>query len=119
MRTMWSAAGISVSGDSGYHPEAQPPPRAARPADGKAAPAGDLSSERLPFVREVQRALRDLGYHPGPIDGTLGAQTRMALEKYQLAERLTVTGQLDAATMHRLDVYRRLFRPVRDLRTRD
>jgi len=26
-----------------------------------------------------------------------------------------VTGQLDAETMERLDVYRRLFRPARDL----
>ena len=115
MHSMWTAAGISVSGDSDHHPEPQPRPQAARPADGKGAPAESFSSQRLPFVREVQRALRDLGYHPGPIDGTFGAQTRMALEKYQLAERLTVTGQLDAETMERLDVYRRLFRPARDL----
>lgn len=66
---------------------------------------------RPPFVREAQRALRDLGYDPGPIDGTLSSQTRAALEKYQIAERLPVTGELDAPTMERLDVYRRLFRP--------
>ena len=70
--------------------------------------------QRPPFVREAQRALRDLGYDPGPIDGTFGSQTRAALEKYQLAERLPVTGELDALTMDRLDVYRRLFRPVRE-----
>jgi localization factor PodJL len=66
-------------------------------------------------VLEAQRALRDLGYDPGPIDGMLGAQMRAALEKYQLAERLSVTGGLDAPTMDRLDVYRRLFRPVREV----
>jgi hypothetical protein len=119
MRIMWSAAGISVSGDSDHHREPEPRPQAAGPADGKGAPAESFSSQRLPFVREVQRALRDLGYHPGPIDGTFGAQTRTALEKYQLAERLTVTGQLDAETMERLDVYRRLFRLARDLPMRD
>ena len=67
------------------------------------------------IVREAQRALRDLGYDPGPIDGTFGARTRAALEKYQLAERLPVTGELDAPTMERLDVYRRLFRPAREV----
>jgi peptidoglycan hydrolase-like protein with peptidoglycan-binding domain len=70
--------------------------------------------ERPLFVREAQRALRDLGYDPGPIDGTFGSQTRTALEKYQLAERLPVTGELDAPTIERLDVYRRLFRPARE-----
>ena len=47
-------------------------------------------------MREAQRALRDLGYRPGPIDGMFGPQMRMALEKYQLSEKLPVTGQLDA-----------------------
>jgi len=116
MAFMWTAAGISVSGNGG-HPEPQRRPETVRPADGKGAPAADLSSQRLPFVREVQRALHDLGYHPGPIDGAFGPQTRMALEKYQVAERLTVTGLLDGETLERLDVYRRLFRaahlPVR------
>jgi Putative peptidoglycan binding domain len=42
-----------------------------------------------------------------------GPQMRMALEKYQLSEKLPVTGQLDAETMERLDVYKRLFSPDR------
>jgi peptidoglycan hydrolase-like protein with peptidoglycan-binding domain len=122
MAFMWTVAGISVSG-SGGHPEPQRRPETVRPetvrpADGKGAPAGDLSSQRLPFVSEVQRALRDLGYRPGPIDGAFGPQTRMALEKYQVAERLTVTGLLDGETLERLDVYRRLFRSARDLPVR-
>jgi peptidoglycan hydrolase-like protein with peptidoglycan-binding domain len=117
MAFMWSVAGISVSG-SGGHPEPQRRPETVRPADGKGASAGDLSSQRLPFVSEVQRALRDLGYRPGPIDGAFGPQTRMALEKYQVAERLTVTGLLDGETLERLDVYRRLFRSARDLPVR-
>lgn len=77
--------------------------------------SGPQAPQRPPFVLEAQRALRDLGYDPGPIDGMLGAQMRAALEKYQLAERLSVTGGLDAPTMDRLDVYRRLFRPVREV----
>jgi peptidoglycan hydrolase-like protein with peptidoglycan-binding domain len=105
---------MSVLGDGGHlEPQRRSAPIA--PAVGDGASAGDVQSQRLPFVREAQRALRDLGYHPGPIDGTFGPQTRMALEKYQVAEKLSVTGQLDAETMERLDVYKRLFRPAREL----
>ena len=113
MQSFWSAAVIGVSGGGDLHPQRQPDPTA--PTAGGGIPAGDAQTERPPFVREAQRALRDLGYHPGPIDGTFGPQTRSALEKYQLAEKLPVTGQLDAETMERLDVYRRLFSPARDV----
>ena len=70
------------------------------------------AAARQPLVREAQRALRDLGYDPGPIDGIFGPRTRTALAKYQTSERLSVTGDLDALTLERLDVYRRLFRPT-------
>ena len=62
------------------------------------------------FVRQAQRALRDLGYYNGPIDGIVGPQTHGALAKYQEAEQLPVTGALDLETMARLDIYRRLLR---------
>jgi peptidoglycan hydrolase-like protein with peptidoglycan-binding domain len=60
-------------------------------------------------VREAQRALRDLGYDPGPVDGIVGPRTRQALARYQRAEKITVTGRLDAETMVRLDIQKRLF----------
>jgi peptidoglycan hydrolase-like protein with peptidoglycan-binding domain len=113
MRSIWSAAVIGAIGDGDLDPQHGSVP--AVPAAGGAAPASDAQTQRLPFVREAQLALRDLGYHPGPIDGTFGPQTRSALVKYQLAEKLSVTGQLDAETMERLDVYKRVFRPARDL----
>ena len=112
MRSIWSAAVISVSGDGDHlRPRRRPDPLG--PAVAGGAPAADSQGQRPPFVREAQRALRDLGYHPGPIDGMFGPQMRTALEKYQVAEKLPVTGQLDAETMQRLDVYKRLFRPAR------
>ncbi len=114
MQFIWSAAVMSVPGD-GDHLEPRRQSNPIQPAVGEGTPAGDFQTQRVPFVREAQRALRDLGYHPGPIDGTFGPQTRAALAKYQLAEKLTVTGQLDAETMERLDVYKRLFRPAREL----
>lgn len=103
---------IGVSGDGDLTPRRRSD--ATVPGVGGGAPARDAQAPRLPFVREAQRALRDLGYHPGPIDGMFGPQTRIALEKYQLAEKLPVTGQLDAETMARLDVYKRLFSPARE-----
>jgi Putative peptidoglycan binding domain len=113
MRSLWSAAVIGGSGAGDVDPRHRADPAAK--AVGGGTRAGDAQLQRPPFVLEAQRALRDLGYHPGPIDGTFGPQTRSALEKYQLAEKLPVTGQLDAETMQRLDVYRRLFRPAREL----
>lgn len=110
--SVWSATMIGVSGDGDLTPRRRSD--ATAPAPGGGAPVRDAQAPRLPFVREAQRALRDLGYHPGPIDGTLGPQMRVALEKYQLAEKLPVTGQLDAETMERLDVYKRLFSPARE-----
>jgi len=101
------------SGAGGLDPQ-QRADTAAKAVGGETR-AGGAQTQRPPFVLEAQRALRDLGYHPGPIDGTFGPQTRSALEKYQRAEKLPVTGQLDAETMQRLDVYRRLFRPAREL----
>ena len=109
--SLWSATMIGVPGDGGL----TPPRRSdvTSPGAGGSVPARDAQAQRPPFVREAQRALRDLGYHPGPIDGMFGPQTRMALEKYQVAEKLPVTGQLNAETMERLDVYKRLFSPDR------
>jgi len=81
------------------------------PASDSDGPDALVPPRRPQFVREAQRALRDLGYSPGAIDGTVGPKTRAALARYQGAEKLPVTGELDAETLARLDVYRRLFRP--------
>lgn len=61
------------------------------------------------YVREAQRALRDLGYEPGPVDGVVGPRTREALAKYQRSEKIAVTGRLDPETMVRLDIQKRVF----------
>jgi hypothetical protein len=74
-----------------------------------ARPSREAAPPAPRFVREAQRALRDLGYPPGPLDGILGRQTKAALAKYQRAERIRVTGRLDSETMVRLDIQERLF----------
>src|SRR6266702_878114 len=55
-----------------------------------------------------RRTRRDLGYRPGPIDGVVGRRTKGALARYQRSEGIPVTGYLDAETLVRLDIRRRV-----------
>lgn len=55
-------------------------------------------------VRNVQQALSNKGYDPGPIDGIEGPHTRAALRQYQQHENLTVNGQIDASTLSSLGI---------------
>ena len=52
-------------------------------------------------ISKIQRALKDAGYDPGPIDGVLGSQTRAALIKFQKANNLP-QGRLDIETLTKL-----------------
>ena len=44
------------------------------------------------------------GYYKGAIDGIPGPQTRAAITKYQKAQGLPQTGQMDTQTLARLGV---------------
>jgi peptidoglycan hydrolase-like protein with peptidoglycan-binding domain len=44
-----------------------------------------LAARQRDHVRKVQRALKDSGYDPGPLDGLLGRQTKTALRRYAAA----------------------------------
>ena len=50
----------------------------------------------------VQGRLRGLGYYFGEVDGDAGPKTRAALERFQAAKGLSVTGEADAETMSAL-----------------
>jgi peptidoglycan hydrolase-like protein with peptidoglycan-binding domain len=63
--------------------------------------ASAASSEE---IRKVQKSLSDKGYDAGPVDGVLGPRTRAGIRQYQAAEKLTVTGRLDAETAGKLGV---------------
>lgn len=64
---------------------------------------------RTPFmtgdlVKAVQRRLKDLGFHAGPIDGVYGPQTAAAVQAFQASRRMLVDGEAGAATGRALGI---------------
>ena len=53
-------------------------------------------------AREVQQALKDLGYEAGPVDGKIGRQTRLAIRRYQEKKGLAPSGRVDNAFLQSL-----------------
>ena len=47
-----------------------------------------------PDVRQLQRNLAALGFDPGPADGVFGWSTQLAVERWQQARGVTVTGTI-------------------------
>ena len=45
-------------------------------------------------IRQVQTGLSELGYLPGPIDGTFGETTRQALKEFEGDRRLPASGEI-------------------------
>lgn len=55
-------------------------------------------------VLDAQKRLKELGYTPGPVDGVMGAQTRIALTHFQADYKLPVTRALDRDTLKALEI---------------
>ena len=53
-------------------------------------------------IKQMQQQLTDLGYHPGPADGVMGAKTRQELNQFQRDQHLQQTGKVDQQTMQAL-----------------
>lgn len=53
-------------------------------------------------VSDVQNRLKRLGFYDGTVDGQMGSQTSAAIRRYQLAENLKVTGELNPQTLKSL-----------------
>ena len=70
-------------------------PAAAQPAPPALAYVQPLPSAA---VQSVQDRLRQAGVYTGRIDGIWGADSQAALERFQQAHQLQVTGQLNQAT---------------------
>jgi peptidoglycan hydrolase-like protein with peptidoglycan-binding domain len=54
-------------------------------------------------VRQLQRALRDLGYDPGDVDGHFGSETESAVKAFQRDRDLTVDGIVGEITWLNID----------------
>jgi hypothetical protein len=55
-------------------------------------------------VEGMQQILQDEGHYRGKIDGVVGLRTRASIRRFQKAENLPVTGQLDVQTAGKLGV---------------
>ena len=64
--------------------------------------ATSLAAHAGADVERVQKALKEHGHDPGPIDGVNGPRTTSALKAYQKAQGLEPTGRLDDATLAKL-----------------
>lgn len=71
------------------------PPRAV-----KISTAGIHNSKAT--IRLVQMGLAELGYNPGPVDGTLGEQTKVAIREFEKHHKLAVTGRITAVLIKEL-----------------
>lgn len=63
-------------------------------------PSQELTSEQ---VQAMEARLAELGYLSAEPDGEMDGETRSALESFQQANGLDVTGEADAATLERLN----------------
>jgi len=68
--------------------------------DGPIYTYGNLLPDQV--IINVQRALKELGYYAGDLNGSLGVDTRQALSAYQQDFGLDITGAVDEATVRGL-----------------
>lgn len=74
-------------------PEAQPPLQDEQQAAVARAPITSAT------VRQVQEALQRQGYDPGSVDGRWNEQTAAALRRFQQAQGLESSGELNSRTL--------------------
>lgn len=72
---------------------------AARSAAGARRTASISAAPPSPLIKQVQRKLARLGYDPGPVDGRLGPATRAAIRKFQIANNMPPTGNIEPGVM--------------------
>ncbi|MFB3902758.1 MAG: YSC84-related protein [Acidobacteriota bacterium] len=56
-------------------------------------------------IRQVQEALKNKGFDPGPVDGRMGLKTKTALREFQKQNNLTVVGAINNDTLKALGVW--------------
>jgi peptidoglycan hydrolase-like protein with peptidoglycan-binding domain/DNA invertase Pin-like site-specific DNA recombinase len=97
VRRFQAARGLVVDGIVG--PRTGPALRAPVPLARGAGANAPHGSDR---VRALQRKLRALGTHPGPLDGRFGPRTEAAVRRFQHAQRLAADGIVGPHTTRQL-----------------
>ncbi len=64
-----------------------------------------LEEKAAPTIKEIQTALKNAGFDPGPIDGKIGAKTKEAIKAFQKANGLAIDGKVDKKTWELLSAY--------------
>ena len=59
----------------------------------------------VPSVKQIQVALRNAGYDPGPADGRMGKNTRSAIRQFQKDNNLSSDGKVGRRTWSLLEPY--------------
>ncbi|MBU4312712.1 MAG: peptidoglycan-binding protein [Candidatus Omnitrophica bacterium] len=62
-------------------------------------------SSTLEGTKELQQALKNSGFDPGPIDGKIGSKTKKAIMDFQSAKGLSGNGTIDSKTLEALSKY--------------
>ena len=56
------------------------------------------------LTKDIQQALAEYGYRPGPADGLFGKRTKQSIEQFQREYRLAITGEADIETAVQLGI---------------
>ena len=65
-------------------------------------PAGSQTRPSRERYRQIQQALTDAGFDPGPVDGFWGPNSEDAMADFQESHDLEPTGRIDALSLIRL-----------------
>ncbi len=71
--------------------------------------AGEIRADDL--IRSVQKKLHALGFYKGKVDGSPGSMTNAAIRRFQIAQNLKVTGELNHQTLAKLGLEGRALAP--------
>lgn len=67
--------------------------------------SAQLAPDEATKSRQIQTALKNAGFDPGPIDGKIGPKTKKAIKDFQAANGLTADGKVGPKTWGKLSKY--------------
>jgi peptidoglycan hydrolase-like protein with peptidoglycan-binding domain len=97
--TLSSAAAFAAVNTSDKSTAASNPGYSTSTSQGSLSSQGDNAT-----IGQLQQALNDKGYNVGTVDGQMGPKTRSALKKFQQAQGLQPSGQIDSQTVAALSI---------------